>query len=248
MVPTFIADRSTGAAPSFAPAACHEYAADLPHGLRAGHEIPATESPSPPGTARTASRPTSARLEPMPRLRGFSHWFALTAPSRLACRTQAVWRYQPVPSLSGLLPPAPCASKARLPPASTTGGDGPPLDLSLHSIIDASWRTSCSQHNRASRRGGQLQIAGSRPIGLRRPVRPAFPRIPCFPGTRPTLSWRPDAPSGLRSDFHPTTTSADHTAQSETDRRSAAFTPSVGRIASYASGSLRRRCRLECSR
>src|SRR5215216_5236913 len=123
-----------GRHPAFPLQPRHEYAADLPHGLRAGHEIPATESPPPPGTACTASRPTSARLEPMPRLRRFNHWFALAAPSRLACRTQAVWRYRPVPSLSGLLPPAPCASKARLPPASATRCDGPPFDISFHSI------------------------------------------------------------------------------------------------------------------
>jgi hypothetical protein len=29
------------------------------------------------------------------------------APSRLACRTRAVWQYRHVPSLSGLLPPSP---------------------------------------------------------------------------------------------------------------------------------------------
>jgi hypothetical protein len=29
------------------------------------------------------------------------------------------------------------------------------LDLSVHSIIDASWRTTRSKHNRAGRRGGQ---------------------------------------------------------------------------------------------
>jgi hypothetical protein len=43
---------------------------------------------------------------------------------RLACRTRAVWQCRPVPSSSGLLPPAPCASRARLPPASATRCDG----------------------------------------------------------------------------------------------------------------------------
>ena len=106
----------------------HEYAADLPHGLRTSHEIPAPESPSPPGTARTASWPTSTRFEPMPRLRGFNHWFALAA-----------------------------ASKARLPPGSATRYDGRQSDISTHSIIDASWRTTCSQHTRIGRRGGHAQ-------------------------------------------------------------------------------------------
>src|SRR3954464_15524188 len=123
-----------GRRPAFPLQPRHEYAADLPHGLRASHEIPTPESPARSGQACTAPRPTSTRLEPMPRLRGFSHWFASATPSRLACRTRAVWQCRPVPSLSGLLPPASCASKARLPPASTTRCDGPPLDLSLHSV------------------------------------------------------------------------------------------------------------------
>src|SRR5688572_10257142 len=105
-----------GRRPAFPLQPRHEYAADLPHGLRASHEIPTPESPTPPGRACTAPRPASARLEPMPRLRGFSHWFALTTPSRLACRAQAVWQCRPVPSLSGLLPPASRAPRTRLPP------------------------------------------------------------------------------------------------------------------------------------
>src|SRR5215212_11934642 len=124
-----------GRRPAFPLQPRHEYAADLPHGLRASHEIPTPESPARSGQACTAPRPTSARLEPMPRLRGFNHWFALATPSRLACRTRAVWQCRPVPSLSGLLPPVPCASRTGLPPASTTRCDGPPLDLSFHSVI-----------------------------------------------------------------------------------------------------------------
>jgi hypothetical protein len=153
MVPTFIADRSTGAAPSFPPAASPRVrrrpSSWPPRQPRnTGHGVA-----HPTGQACTAPRPTSARLEPMPRLRGFNHWFASATPSRLACRTRAVWQCRPVPSLSGLLPPAPCASRARLPPASATRCDGPPLNLSFHSIIDASWRTTCSQHNRGKSQG-----------------------------------------------------------------------------------------------
>lgn len=68
-------------------------------------------------------------------LKGFNHWFALATPSRLACRARTVWQYRSVSSLSGLLPPAPCASRTRLPPASATRCDGPQLDISLHSVI-----------------------------------------------------------------------------------------------------------------
>jgi hypothetical protein len=135
----------------------------------------------------------------MPRLRGFNHWFALTTPSRLACRTRAVWQYRPAPSLSGLLPPTPCASKARLPPASATRCDGPQSDISTHSIIDASWRTPRSKRTRASRRGGHL---------LTRPRRPSsnngLPDHVCFrmPPSRTVAPYSPaPAPQALRQVF-----------------------------------------------
>src|SRR5215218_4765441 len=38
---------------------------------------------------------------------GLTTGSALLTPSRLACRTQAIWQSWPVPSLSGLLPPSP---------------------------------------------------------------------------------------------------------------------------------------------
>ncbi len=90
---------------------------------------------SPRGQACTASRPTSARFDPLPRLRGFCHRFALASPSRLTCRTRSVWQYRTVPSLSGLLPPTSRASRTGLPPASATRCDGPQVDISIHSII-----------------------------------------------------------------------------------------------------------------
>src|SRR4051794_27212019 len=100
----------------------------------------------------------------MPRLRGFSHWFALATPSRLACRTQAVWQYRPVPSLSGLLPSTPCASRAGLPPASTTRCDGPPLDLSLHSVIRRLVAHSALAAQPGQSQGAATDLSGSKPI------------------------------------------------------------------------------------
>jgi hypothetical protein len=65
---------------------------------------PATESPT---RACTADRPISTRLEPARSIKELSHWFTGVTPSGLACRAQAVWQYQPVSSLSWLLPPSP---------------------------------------------------------------------------------------------------------------------------------------------
>jgi hypothetical protein len=91
-----------------------------------------------------------------------------------------------------MLPPTPCASTTRLPPASTTRCDGPPLDLSFHSIIDASWRTSCSQHIRASRRGGHGK-ARARSPSRKRPTHPAFSQRAPRPGT-PDATTTPGRP------------------------------------------------------
>ena len=84
---------------------------------------------------RTASRPISARFEPVLRLRGVNHWFALAVPSDPASRTRTIWQYWRVPTLSELLPTLPGAPRIRLLPASTQplrqpGGGGlpPPLE------------------------------------------------------------------------------------------------------------------------
>src|SRR6266536_511007 len=46
-------------------------------------------------------------------------------PSRLACRTRAVWRYRPVPSLSGLLPPFPAPPRSGCPQLHRPAATGP---------------------------------------------------------------------------------------------------------------------------
>jgi hypothetical protein len=83
----------------------------------------------------TASRPLSARFEPVLRLRGVNHWFALAVPSDLASRTRTIWQYRHVPTLSELLPALTGAPRIRLLPASTRplrqpggGGLSPPLE------------------------------------------------------------------------------------------------------------------------
>ena len=76
---------------------------------------PAPELTPPPGGGHA--------LHPGPYPPDLSRWNsygALTAdfsraPSRLACRTRAVWQYRHVPSLSGLLPPSPASPGSGFP-------------------------------------------------------------------------------------------------------------------------------------
>ena len=187
-----------GRRPAFPLQPRHEYAADLPHGLRADHEIPTPESPTPSGQACTAPRPTSTRLEPMPRLRGFSHWFALATPSRLACRTRAVWQCRPVPSLSGLLPSTPCASKAGLPPASTTRCDGPPLDISFHSVNRRLVAHSALEAHPGKSQGRPNEKPGLEAHRANRPTRQRSPnRRPLSRIARPYGPARTEPPTSI---------------------------------------------------
>ncbi len=121
MVPTFTMYRSAGSVPSSSPAASPWVRRRLSPWPPGPLENRAPESPCPPcGSARTASRPASTRLEPVPRLRGFNHWFTLVTPVCLACRARAVWQCRPAPSLSGLLAALPCTSRVRLRSASAS--------------------------------------------------------------------------------------------------------------------------------
>jgi hypothetical protein len=65
----------------------HEYATVLPRGLPTECIRSASESPAASWRpACAAPRPTSTRFEPVSALRGFSRWFTLVAPLRLAGR------------------------------------------------------------------------------------------------------------------------------------------------------------------
>ena len=129
MVPVFTTHRLTGLAPSSSPAAS----------LRLRRRL----SPGPPGRPkyRRRSRPSQLRnrraLRPGPyppgwsrcELEGVRPLVSLVTPSRLACRTRAVWQCRPVPSLSGLLPPFPASPGSGCPqlrrPAATARWWGP---------------------------------------------------------------------------------------------------------------------------
>jgi hypothetical protein len=77
-----------------------------------------TESTIHTGRSCTASRPISARFEPVPRSRSFTTGSG-RIPSDLARPTQPVWQYQAAPALSALLPTLPGVSRIRLRSAST---------------------------------------------------------------------------------------------------------------------------------
>lgn len=119
---------SAGSAPSSSPAASPWVGRRHSPWPPARSTFPGIGVASPSvGLVLTATRPASTRLEPVPRLRGFNHWFTLVTPVCLACRARAVWQCRPTPSLSGLLAALPCTSRVRLPSASTgllrqTGG------------------------------------------------------------------------------------------------------------------------------
>ena len=115
----FTVCRSAGSVPSSAPAASPRVRrrhSSWPPGP-ASITVPEVASPS-VRSACTAARPTSARFEPVPRLRRFNHWFTLVTPSRLVRRTRTIWQYWPVPALSGLLPTLTSTSWVRLPSTS----------------------------------------------------------------------------------------------------------------------------------
>ena len=126
-VPTFttMIDRP-GRRPAIPRQHRHAYAADFQRGLPAVCCTPASEltpahsgghalhpGPYPPGLSRALDYGASATGSLALRTSG------------LASRTRTVWQYQPVPTLSGLLPALPGVPRIRLPPASTGRCDDP---------------------------------------------------------------------------------------------------------------------------
>jgi hypothetical protein len=113
MVPVFTRNRLISLASSSAPAASPRLRRRPSSRPPYRHAKPATESTIHTGRSCTASRPISARFEPVPRLRSFTTGSS-RIPSDLARRTQPVWQYQAVPALSALLPTLPGVSRIRL--------------------------------------------------------------------------------------------------------------------------------------
>jgi hypothetical protein len=124
---------STGSAPSYGPAAIHEYAADLPRdhpASRVHHSgrVPRRRTRSTSEFA--AAQPTSARFELVVSLEGLHNAGFSRTPFCLASQAQAVWQYQPVPSLSGLLPPSPASPGSGCPQLQPACCDSPAVKVS----------------------------------------------------------------------------------------------------------------------
>ena len=138
-------------------------------------------------------RPTSTRLEPVPRLRGFDHWFTLVhLPVSLAG-----------PGPSGGADPSRRCRGCSHPPLRSPGSGCPQLQrpaatgrrwsLSSHSITSAPrGALRARSTTRASRRGGQKRQARARSASSKTACPPAFSQKAPVPGD-PNLGPEPDS-------------------------------------------------------
>jgi hypothetical protein len=130
-LPTFPTTRSTRSVPSSTPAASPGVRRSPSPGLLTGHYLPAAESPAATRDGRALlTGPDPPGWGPARRLRSVNAGSS-RPPSRLACRTRAVWRCRPVPALSGLLPPSRASPRSGCPrlhrPAATGRRRGPSI-------------------------------------------------------------------------------------------------------------------------
>jgi hypothetical protein len=133
-VPVFTGDRSISRHPAVPLRHRHEYAVDLPRGLRAEAPRPASEfsiprrqwmcaasGPHPPGSSRRGIEGVNTGSSRM--------------PLHLASRTQTIWQCWPVPALSGLLPPSPAPPGSGCPQLRCPATTRPTVQVfHLHSV------------------------------------------------------------------------------------------------------------------
>ena len=144
MVPRSLLIRSTGSAPSYAPAASlrlRRRPSPRPPDQR---HHPAQEFPAPPRRPERRRRDgAGARCNPAPirqiraggSLERRSAAGSSRAPFRLACRARTIWQYWPASSLSGAASTLPGVSRIELPPASPRRYDDTAVKVShLHSV------------------------------------------------------------------------------------------------------------------
>jgi hypothetical protein len=140
---------------------------------------------------------------------------------------------------------ATCPAKRNLPSSTTATSQksrwtSTPMNLTTTSSSskkqggDAAGKTTttdpCSKHTRASRGGGQLQIAGSRPIELTACPANVLPEPP--PRNTANLRRAPDT-TGSRTQFHAPTTTPANTQPSATNHPSLASTSGTNLDGTY---------------
>ena len=142
----------------------HEYAAGLPHGLPAGPVDRLRSRPSQPPGRALRSGPYPPGWSRFWTCGGSTTGSCTRTPSRLACRTRAVWQYRPVPSLSGLLPPSPASPGSGCPSFSRPLRR--PAEGSFHplTVNGASWRTT-GFHTRPWPPSPRSRPARAQPVG-----------------------------------------------------------------------------------
>ena len=127
--------RSTGEVPSFAPAASPRVRRSPTPWPPSRRLPPVPESPAKRGCALPPD-PCPPGWGSVRSLKRLWHWFTCVTPSCLACRTRAVWRCQPVPALSGLLPPGPALPGPGCPQLLLGCCDSPAVEpFHLHPVV-----------------------------------------------------------------------------------------------------------------
>jgi hypothetical protein len=116
-------------------------------------------------------RTSSADVAP---LRGFNHWFALTTPSRLACRTRAVWAVPARPVVVGAAP----TNALRFQGQAAPSFSDPLRRAAVGSLIPLDHRRLVAHSALAAypgllAQGGQLLTRPRGPSNGQRPARPA---------------------------------------------------------------------------
>ena len=145
--PRSLPNRSTGSAPSYAPAASPRLRRRPSPWPPDRRHHPAREFPDRPRSwpCRSGARCNPAQIRQVGAggsLEGRSAAGSSRTPFRLAGRTRAIWRCRPVPSLSGLLPLSSASPESSCPqlhrPAAT---DRPRCPLTTARFRSASWRS-----------------------------------------------------------------------------------------------------------
>ena len=141
-LPTFTTTRSRGRCPALPGSLARGTPQPFPLASPTGHYLPAAESLAASAVGVHCNPAQIRQVGGRHVAYGGVNAGSSRAPSRLACRTRAVWQCRPVSALSGLLPPLRASPRSGCPqlhwPAATGRRRGPSIPPGRGS---ASWRT-----------------------------------------------------------------------------------------------------------